>query len=80
MRSRATAFAVIRPAEVHCYKVILVENVVEFATRWERFDWWIARLPTGLYSQIMIYGAHSGGRKERDRLVVAAARAGRSYR
>ena len=43
VRSRATAFDVIRAAEVHRYKVIIVENVVEFAA-WELFDWWLAGL------------------------------------
>jgi DNA (cytosine-5)-methyltransferase 1 len=41
-------------AEVHRYKVIIVENVVEFATRWELCDWWIAGLLNLCYTVQLI--------------------------
>jgi DNA (cytosine-5)-methyltransferase 1 len=46
VRSRATALDVIRAAEVHQYKAIVVENVVEFAD-WPLFDWWLAGFRSG---------------------------------
>lgn len=39
-RTRATAYDVIRATEVHRYKAILCENVLEFVVDWELFDWW----------------------------------------
>jgi DNA (cytosine-5)-methyltransferase 1 len=62
-RSRATAFDVIRAAEVHRYKVVIVENVVEFATKWLLFDWWVAGLQNLGYTVqlISVSSAHVGG-------------------
>lgn len=40
-RTRACALDVVRAAEVHRYEAIVVENVVEFATKWELYDWWV---------------------------------------
>lgn len=40
-RTRACALDVIRACEVHRYKAVVVENVVEFARDWELFDWWV---------------------------------------
>lgn len=40
-RTRACALDVIRAMEIHRYKVVVVENVVEFARDWELYDWWI---------------------------------------
>lgn len=61
VRSRATAFDVIRAAEVHHYKVIIVENVIEFAA-WEMFDWWLAGLRQLDYTcqLISVSSAHVG--------------------
>ena len=77
VRSRATAFDVIRAAEVHRYKVIIVENVVEFAA-WEMFDWWLAGLRNLGYTcqLISVSSAHVGDASNapapqwRDRLYV----------
>jgi DNA (cytosine-5)-methyltransferase 1 len=77
VRSRATAFDVIRAAEVHRYKVIIVENVVEFAA-WEMFDWWLAGLRNLGYTcqLISVSAAHIGDATNapapqwRDRLYV----------
>jgi len=43
-RTRTTAFDVIRACEVHKYKAVLIENVVEFATKWVLFDLWLAMM------------------------------------
>lgn len=40
-RTRATALDIIAAAEVHRYDVVLCENVIEFFTDWELFDWWL---------------------------------------
>jgi DNA (cytosine-5)-methyltransferase 1 len=40
-RSRVTATDVIRYAEYHRYEIIIIENVVEFATQWDLFTWWL---------------------------------------
>jgi DNA (cytosine-5)-methyltransferase 1 len=40
-RTRATALDVLRATEFHRYRVVVVENVVGFVTRWELFDWWV---------------------------------------
>lgn len=61
VRSRATAFDVIRAAEVHRYQVIIVENVVEFAD-WQMFDWWLDGLRNLGYTcqLISVSSAHVG--------------------
>ncbi|ACU72923.1 C-5 cytosine-specific DNA methylase [Catenulispora acidiphila DSM 44928] len=40
-RTRATALDVMRAAEYHRYRAIVVENVIDFVTRWELFGWWV---------------------------------------
>lgn len=40
-RTRACALDVVRATEVHRYEAVVVENVVEFATKWELYDWWV---------------------------------------
>lgn len=42
-RTRATFWDVVRATELHRYKVVLIENVVEAAS-WELFDVWIAAM------------------------------------
>ena len=37
---RATAFAVVQAAEVHRYRAVIVENVVEFMD-WSLYGWWL---------------------------------------
>ncbi|MEW1761628.1 DNA cytosine methyltransferase [Streptomyces cyaneofuscatus] len=39
-RTRATAWDLLRAAEVHDYDVVCGENVVDFATRWKPFSAW----------------------------------------
>lgn len=62
-RTRATAYDVIRATEVHRYKVVLIENVIEFAVDWELFDWWRKGMELlGYRSQfISVSSAHIGG-------------------
>jgi DNA (cytosine-5)-methyltransferase 1 len=61
VRSRATALDVIAAAQVHRYKVLIVENVIEFAA-WELYDWWINGLTNlGYHVQIVcVSSAHIG--------------------
>jgi DNA (cytosine-5)-methyltransferase 1 len=61
-RTRATFWDVIRATEIHRYKVVLVENVVE-AMDWELIDVWIAGMTTlGYNIQIVsVSAAHIGG-------------------
>jgi DNA (cytosine-5)-methyltransferase 1 len=61
VRSRATALDVIAAAQVHRYKVLIVENVIEFAA-WELYDWWIKGLVNlGYHVQIVcVSSAHVG--------------------
>ncbi|MCC2265555.1 DNA cytosine methyltransferase [Streptomyces sp. CT1-17] len=62
-RTRATAYDVIRATEVHRYKAVLCENVLEFAVDWELFDWWRKGMEMlGYRSQIVsVSSAHVGG-------------------
>ncbi|NEA72775.1 DNA cytosine methyltransferase [Streptomyces sp. SID13588] len=62
-RTRATAYDVIRATEIHRYRAVLCENVVEFAADWELFDWWRAGMEKlGYHSQIVsVSSAHVGG-------------------
>lgn len=61
VRSRATAYDVLRAAEVHRYKAIIVENVCEFAA-WESYDQWMSWLRSlGYNVQIVcVSAAHIG--------------------
>ncbi|WP_176741716.1 hypothetical protein [Streptomyces sp. Cmuel-A718b] len=64
VRTRATAYDVMRAAEVHYYKAILCENVTEFATDWRLFQWWRQGIELlGYNSQIVsVSSAHVGGK------------------
>ncbi len=83
-RTRATAFDVIRATEVHRYTAVLIENVVEFATDWELFDWWLAGMTKLGYNHqtVCVSSAHVGGDGNayapqwRDRLYVVFTRTG----
>ncbi|WP_331756616.1 DNA cytosine methyltransferase [Streptomyces sp. NBC_01568] len=63
VRTRATAYDVIRAVEVHKYKAIMVENVSEFATDWGLFRWWFSGVEQqGYVGQIVsVSSAHVGG-------------------
>lgn len=83
-RTRATAYDVIRATEVHRYKAVLCENVVEFAADWELFDWWRTGMEMlGYNSQIVsVSSAHIGGDGNlpapqwRDRIYIVFTRKG----
>ncbi|MFB7866972.1 DNA cytosine methyltransferase [Streptomyces sp. NPDC056069] len=68
-RTRATAYDVIRATEVHRYKAVLCENVVEFAVDWELFAWWRTGMEMlGYNSQVMsASSAHLGDDDGNDR-------------
>jgi DNA (cytosine-5)-methyltransferase 1 len=61
-RTRATFWDVIRAAEVHRYRAVLVENVME-AADWELFDIWLAGMRTLGYRHqfVSLSSAHAGG-------------------
>jgi DNA (cytosine-5)-methyltransferase 1 len=83
-RTRATAYDVIRASEVHRYRAVLCENVVEFAADWELFDWWRKGMEMlGYNSQIVsASSAHIGGNGNdpapqwRDRIYIVFTRKG----
>lgn len=83
-RTRATAYDVIRATEVHRYKAVLCENVVEFAVDWELFDWWRTGMELlGYNSQVVsASSAHIGGSGNvhapqwRDRIYIVFTRKG----
>jgi DNA (cytosine-5)-methyltransferase 1 len=83
-RTRATAFDVIRAVQVHKYKAVLIENVVEFATDWILFDWWLDGMrQLGYNHQIVcVSSAHVGGPTNlaspqwRDRLYIVFTQIG----
>lgn len=83
-RTRATAYDVIRATEVHRYKAVLCENVVEFAVDWELFDWWRTGMEMlGYNSQVVsASSAHIGGTDNvhapqwRDRIYIVFTRKG----
>jgi len=83
-RTRATAYDVIRATEIHRYKAVLCENVVEFAVDWELFDWWRDGMEKlGYNSQVVsVSSAHVGGQTNtyapqwRDRIYIVFTRKG----
>lgn len=83
-RTRATAYDVIRATEVHRYKAVLCENVIEFAVDWELFAWWRTGMEMlGYNSQVVsVSSAHVGGADNtyapqwRDRIYIVFTRKG----
>ncbi|MGC5401712.1 DNA cytosine methyltransferase [Streptomyces sp. DT20] len=84
VRTRATAYDVMRAAEVHYYKAIACENVTEFATDWRLFQWWRQGIELlGYNSQVVsVSSAHIGGTDNdhapqwRDRIYIVFTRTG----
>lgn len=76
-RTRATFWDVVRATEVHRYKIVIIENVVEAAS-WELFDIWLAAMDKLGYNHqfISVSSAHIGDETNphapqwRDRLYV----------
>jgi DNA (cytosine-5)-methyltransferase 1 len=83
-RTRATFWDVIRAAEVHRYKAVLVENVWEVTQDWELFDVWLLGMRTlGYQAQFLsVSSAHAGGEGNpaapqwRDRIYIVLTRTG----
>ncbi|MFB7436514.1 DNA cytosine methyltransferase [Streptomyces microflavus] len=65
-RTRATAYDLLRAAEVHRYDAIMWENVVRFATAWPLYDWWLKAWEVlGYVPQVAsVNAAHLGGGPE----------------
>lgn len=82
-RTRATFWDVIRATEVHRYKAVLVENVME-AADWELFDVWLAGMRTLGYNIqfVSLSSAHAGDDTNvaapqwRDRIYIVCTREG----
>lgn len=82
-RTRATFHDVVRAAEVHMFKYVIVENVVESAIKWKLFPWWLSGMEIlGYEYQILcVSSAHVGGPtnphapQRRDRMYVVFHRA-----
>ncbi|MFH9404922.1 DNA cytosine methyltransferase [Streptomyces sp. NPDC017638] len=83
-RTRATFWDVIRATEVHRYKAVLVENVME-AADWELFDVWLSGMRTLGYNIqfVSLSSAHAGDEKGnapapqwRDRIYIICTRKG----
>lgn len=82
-RTRATFWDVIRATEVHRYRAVLVENVME-AADWELFDVWLAGMRTLGYRHqfVSLSSAHAGGPSNalapqwRDRIYIVLTREG----
>jgi DNA (cytosine-5)-methyltransferase 1 len=76
-RTRATFWDVVRATEVHRYKVVIIENVVE-AAAWELFDIWLAAMDKLGYRHqfVSVSSAHIGDSENphapqwRDRLYI----------
>ncbi|MFC8449517.1 DNA cytosine methyltransferase [Kitasatospora sp. NPDC057223] len=83
-RTRVTAWCVVRAAEVHKFKAIVVENVLEFATDWLLFPQWIAAMKAlGYNYQVSsVSSAHIGDEDNlrapqwRDRIYICFTRRG----
>jgi DNA (cytosine-5)-methyltransferase 1 len=85
-RTRATFHDVIRATEVHRYRAVLVENVVDVVAKWELFDWWVdgmCALRPGYNVQfVSVSSAHVGGEDNphapqwRDRLYLVFTQKG----
>ncbi|MEU3559638.1 DNA cytosine methyltransferase [Kitasatospora sp. NPDC006786] len=83
-KTRVTAWCVVRAAEVHRYRAIVVENVLEFATDWVLFTAWIAAMKAlGYNYQITsVSSAHIGDADNlrapqwRDRIYITFTRRG----
>lgn len=79
VRSRATAFDVVRFAEFHRYRCIIVENVTEFVSRWELFPDWLAMMHRLGYAHRVVSANsmhHHPTPQSRDRVYIVFWRSG----
>jgi DNA (cytosine-5)-methyltransferase 1 len=83
-RTRATFHDVIRAAEVHRFRYVIVENVIEAARDWALFGWWLDGMSLLNYPRpqiVCVSSAHVGGQdnphapQRRDRMYVVFTRA-----
>jgi DNA (cytosine-5)-methyltransferase 1 len=83
-RTRATALDIIAATEVHRYDAVMCENVPEFVTDWELFDWWVNGFRVLRYNPQIVCAssAHLGGDDNplapqlRDRVYIVFTREG----
>jgi DNA (cytosine-5)-methyltransferase 1 len=83
-RTRATAYDILRATEIVGYDAVLCENVIEFATDWPLFDWWLQAMAVLGYNHTLVCAssAHIGDEDNphapqwRDRIYVAFTRKG----
>ncbi|MEU6767120.1 DNA cytosine methyltransferase [Streptomyces sp. NPDC046853] len=82
-RTRATAYDILRAAEVHNFDAVVCENVPRFATAWPLFSWWLHGMEIlGFRHQIIsVTAAHIGDEHSnrhapqwRDRIFVVFTR------
>ncbi|WP_425833024.1 DNA cytosine methyltransferase [Streptomyces fractus] len=61
-RTRATAYDILRAAEVHHFDAVVCENVPRFATAWPLFAWWLHGMEIlGFRNQVVsVSAAHVG--------------------
>lgn len=62
-RTRATAYDILRAVEIWRYDFVACENVIEFATDWELYDWWLEAFRRLGYTitTTCVSSAHIGG-------------------
>ncbi|WP_225887627.1 DNA cytosine methyltransferase [Streptomyces canus] len=84
VRTRASALDVLALAELHRPDALVIENVIEFATDWELFNWWLSGMELLDYNVQIVSAssAHLGGGDNllapqlRDRIYVVFTRKG----
>ncbi|MFF0386811.1 DNA cytosine methyltransferase [Streptomyces sp. NPDC004286] len=84
VQTRASALDVLAVAELHRPDAFVIENVTEFATDWELFDWWLRGMELLGYNVQIVNAssAHLGGGNNllapqlRDRIYVVFTRKG----
>jgi DNA (cytosine-5)-methyltransferase 1 len=83
-RTRATFHEVIRSTQLWRYEAVIVENVVDVATEWELFDWWVDGMKLLGYEVqfVSVSSAHIGSANNphapqwRDRLYLVFTKQG----
>lgn len=62
VRTRATFYDVLRSTEVRRFDAVLIENVVDVASDWELFDWWVEAMKRLGYNVqfVSVSAAHVG--------------------
>ncbi|MEU0899807.1 DNA cytosine methyltransferase [Streptomyces massasporeus] len=84
VQTRASALDVLAVTDLHRPDAVLIENVTEFATDWELFDWWLRGMELLGYNVQIVNAssAHLGGGDNllppqlRDRIYIVFTRKG----